>query len=318
MKRIRIGTGNFQFKLDLKLHHSNRSRFTNRKNLHWLLSSSSSSSSSISSFSLTPFTSRNSYSTSTVQSSINMNDSFVHDRIYLSSGILSRSQSTLRSKEIISMDNVIGWDRKEQIKYNLVEYKRAQCKERQGNEQIGNCRYFSTAPMKGISPSNIIEEVDQEEEDEDMGSMNDDEEEIEKESSSIISSAYGTGRRKASVARVWLRPSKLGNGDITINEKPFVEYFPRLSYREKVIEPFVLTNTLAKFDVFCRVHGGGHTGQAGAISLGIARALVNGVNEELYRPPLKEEKLLTRDARVVERKKSGQPKARKKDQWVKR
>merc|ERR1712146_720941 len=131
-------------------------------------------------------------------------------------------------------------------------------------------------------------------------------------SSSFTSVAHGTGRRKASIARVWLRPSKTGNGDITINEKPFVEYFPRLTYREKVIEPFVLTNTLAKFDVFCRVHGGGHTGQAGAISLGIARALVNGVNEELYRPPLKKEKLLTRDARVVERKKSGQPKARKK------
>lgn len=275
-----------------------------------------------------------------------LQDTYTRQKIlYSTNSAKSQSQMNIvdrtTSKRLARMDmeKEIHWQRQQQLKCNKIGYKTEQKSQNKVHldktslfiqhslrRDVGN-RYFST------SPSIIEETVDEENEEEiatdekdlDWNEKEEDEEENDEESSSFdppsssfISSAYGTGRRKASVARVWLRPSKKGNGDITINEKPFVEYFPRLTYREKVIEPFVLTNTLAKFDVFCRVHGGGHTGQAGAISLGIARALVNGVNEQLYRPPLKKEKLLTRDARVVERKKSGQPKARKKDQWVKR
>lgn len=121
------------------------------------------------------------------------------------------------------------------------------------------------------------------------------------------------GRRKTSVARVILRN---GNGTITVNGKEFEKAFPQLLSREDILLPFRLTNTMGTYDVHVRVNGGGNTGQAQAIRLGIARALIS-INAE-YRPPLKSEGLLTRDPRMVERKKYGQPKARKRFQFSKR
>lgn len=128
-----------------------------------------------------------------------------------------------------------------------------------------------------------------------------------------LNRAYATGRRKTSVARVWLLA---GDGRIVVNGKEVHEYFGRTAYRDKLIEPFVVTESVGQFDVKCTVKGGGTTGQVGAISLGISRALE--VWDPAHRPPLAKESLFTRDSRAVESKKSGQPKARKKDQWVKR
>lgn len=125
--------------------------------------------------------------------------------------------------------------------------------------------------------------------------------------------AYGTGRRKSSVARVWVKP---GKGVVTINGKNIVEYFPRDAYRSLIEKPFVATNTQGQFDIVCTVKGGGTTGQAGAILHGTARAL--DVMSEDNRPLLKKDGLLTRDSRVVERKKYGRRKARKKPQFSKR
>ena len=121
------------------------------------------------------------------------------------------------------------------------------------------------------------------------------------------------GRRKTSVARVILRS---GNGKVTVNGKEFEKAFPLLVSREDITKPFDLTETKGKFDVFVNVKGGGSTGQAQAVRLGIARALID-MNPE-YRPSLKIEGLLTRDPRMVERKKYGQPKARKRFQFSKR
>tara|TARA_Y100000589_G_scaffold60365_1_gene51239 strand:- start:391 stop:777 length:387 start_codon:yes stop_codon:yes gene_type:complete len=121
------------------------------------------------------------------------------------------------------------------------------------------------------------------------------------------------GRRKASIARIYL--SK-GSGDVKINNKDLNNYFSTDGLKSKVNLPFIITETIGKFDLSVNVSGGGNTGQADAIKLAIARALCE-VNEE-YRPLLKKEGLLTRDSRVVERKKPGQKKARKKFQWVKR
>ncbi|MAW21116.1 MAG: 30S ribosomal protein S9 [Flavobacteriales bacterium] len=121
------------------------------------------------------------------------------------------------------------------------------------------------------------------------------------------------GRRKASVARVYLAK---GKGKITINGKDFKEYFPVDTMQYKLEQPFKITDLSGKFDVKVNVDGGGTTGQAEAIRLGISRALCELDVEN--RPALKSEGLLTRDARVVERKKPGQKKARKKFQWVKR
>ena len=127
-------------------------------------------------------------------------------------------------------------------------------------------------------------------------------------------STYARGARKCASARVWMQP---GFGEVTVNRKDFAEYFKRESLREHMIMPFIITETLGKFDVIALVTGGGLSGQAGAIRLGIARCL-NNYNPELYRPPLKFKKLLTRDARVVERKKIGKVKSRKSPQWTKR
>jgi small subunit ribosomal protein S9 len=124
---------------------------------------------------------------------------------------------------------------------------------------------------------------------------------------------YATGRRKESTARVFLRP---GSGTITVNQREFAKYFPSEALRVQVVQPLQLTETADKFDVLCTVAGGGITGQAGAIRLGIARALVELSAEN--RPRLKKEGLLTRDARAKERKKYGMAGARKRFQFSKR
>lgn len=124
---------------------------------------------------------------------------------------------------------------------------------------------------------------------------------------------WGTGRRKTAIARVRLVP---GNGNITINNRTFEDFFPNRTSRLIVLQPMELTATTGRFDVLCRVNGGGVTGQAGAVRLGIARALIKA-NPEL-RPTLKKAGFLTRDPRMVERKKYGLHKARKAPQYSKR
>lgn len=121
------------------------------------------------------------------------------------------------------------------------------------------------------------------------------------------------GRRKTAVARVILRS---GNGKITVNDKEFEHFFPQLLSREDILLPFRATDTLGKFDVHAKVNGGGTTGQAQSVRLGISRALLE-MNPD-YRVQLKAEGLLTRDPRMVERKKFGQKKARKRFQFSKR
>lgn len=121
------------------------------------------------------------------------------------------------------------------------------------------------------------------------------------------------GRRKTSVARVYLRN---GSGKVTINDREFENYFPLKEHRDNILLPFVVTQTLGKYDVFANVTGGGITGQSDAIRLGIARALED-LNPD-FRPLLKAEGLLKRDPRMVERKKYGQKKARKRFQFSKR
>ena len=129
-----------------------------------------------------------------------------------------------------------------------------------------------------------------------------------------VAPASATGRRKESVARVRLVP---GSGKWTINGKDLDSYFPNKVHQQLIKEPFVLTNLDDRFDVIARIHGGGTTGQAGSLRLGIARAL-NEVDSEVNRPVLKKAGLLTRDARVKERKKAGLKKARKAPQYSKR
>ena len=124
---------------------------------------------------------------------------------------------------------------------------------------------------------------------------------------------YGTGRRKTSTARVFLRP---GTGAVSVNSRTFDAFFPTEALRTQIKQPLVLTETADKFDVLATVAGGGVSGQAGAIRLGISRALVE-YNGEL-RKALKHEGLLTRDARAKERKKYGMAGARKRFQFSKR
>lgn len=123
----------------------------------------------------------------------------------------------------------------------------------------------------------------------------------------------GTGRRKRSIARVRLVD---GNGNITINGKSLDEYFGTDILKVIVKQPLTVTNTISKYDVICKVEGGGFTGQAGAIRHGIARALLEANSE--YRPVLKSNGFLTRDSRMKERKKYGMKKARKAPQFSKR
>jgi len=124
---------------------------------------------------------------------------------------------------------------------------------------------------------------------------------------------YGTGRRKKSVARVRLVP---GDGKILINNRTLDDYFGLETLKVIVRQPLVLTDTLSKFDVLCKVSGGGFTGQAGAIRHGIARALVKA--DEEFRSVLKKAGYLTRDPRMKERKKYGLKKARRAPQFSKR
>jgi small subunit ribosomal protein S9 len=130
---------------------------------------------------------------------------------------------------------------------------------------------------------------------------------------SEIAQYLGTGKRKTSVARVILRP---GDGKTWINGRTLDEYFPRAVHRKMVLAPLVVAEAASTYDLRVRVQGGGPSGQAGAIRHGIARALVEADPE--MRVPLKRQGFLTRDARIVERKKAGLHKARKAPQFSKR
>lgn len=122
-----------------------------------------------------------------------------------------------------------------------------------------------------------------------------------------------SGRRKEAVARIYMQE---GSGKITINKREFEKYFPLPWHRSSIQSPLVLTSNEAKFDIMVNVRGGGVSGQAEAVRLGIAKALVEHDGE--LKSPLRQKGLLTRDSRVVERKKSGQKKARKRFQFSKR
>jgi len=122
------------------------------------------------------------------------------------------------------------------------------------------------------------------------------------------------GRRKTAIARIYV---KEGEGKITVNGRDFKEYFPTATLHYVVEQPLILTENTGKFDIKVNLKGGGFNGQAEALRLAISRALIK-INEEDYRPVLKENGLLKRDPRMVERKKPGQPKARKKFQFSKR
>ena len=124
---------------------------------------------------------------------------------------------------------------------------------------------------------------------------------------------YGTGKRKSSIARVYLRP---GSGAIKINKRTIEDYFPSDALKMILKQPLALTESVDKFDIYANIAGGGSTGQAWAMRLGISRALCE-FNQEL-RPQLKKGGFLTRDSRIKERKKYGQPGARKRFQYSKR
>lgn len=131
---------------------------------------------------------------------------------------------------------------------------------------------------------------------------------------SISAPGYGTGRRKEAVARVRLVP---GTGSWTVNGRSLEDYFPNKLHQQLVNSPFVLLGLEDRFDVIARINGGGTSGQAGAIRLGIARAL-NEIDRDANRATLKKAGFLTRDARAIERKKAGLKKARKAPQYSKR
>ena len=124
---------------------------------------------------------------------------------------------------------------------------------------------------------------------------------------------YATGRRKKSIAKVWL---KKGSGQIYVNGKLFSDYFSNENHKMQIVRPFEIINQATQYDVRCSVKGGGHTGQAGAMVHGISKALV--MFDETYKSILKTEKLTTRDSRAVERKKPGRKKARRSFQFSKR
>ena len=124
---------------------------------------------------------------------------------------------------------------------------------------------------------------------------------------------HGTGRRKTAVAQVKLLP---GNGAIIINGVPYEELLPRLEHHRTIMHPLLVTDSATKYNAMVKVAGGGISGQAGAISLGIARALVKA--DERLKPVLRQNGLLTRDSRVKERKKAGLKRARKAPQYTKR
>ncbi|BBJ31272.1 MULTISPECIES: 30S ribosomal protein S9 [spotted fever group] len=124
---------------------------------------------------------------------------------------------------------------------------------------------------------------------------------------------YATGKRKNAIARVWL---KVGKGKIVVNKKTIDQYFPSETYVKTILQPFVLTKTIDQYDIICTVRGGGISGQKGAILHGISKALDKSAPD--VHAILRKGGLLTRDSRVVERKKYGQRKARKKTQFSKR
>jgi small subunit ribosomal protein S9 len=124
---------------------------------------------------------------------------------------------------------------------------------------------------------------------------------------------YATGKRKTAIARVWLMP---GDGNITINKRHIDEYVKRETAKMVIRQPLELTETLGKYDIYVNVRGGGISGQAGAIKHGISKALLEANPD--FRPLLKKSGFLTRDSRVKERKKYGQPGARKRFQYSKR
>jgi small subunit ribosomal protein S9 len=125
--------------------------------------------------------------------------------------------------------------------------------------------------------------------------------------------SYATGRRKSSVSRCWIKP---GKGVIVVNKRAFEDYFTRPTHRMIIAQPFEATNNVGSFDIICTVSGGGMSGQAGALRLAISRALVNFDPSVHY--VLRSQGFLTRDSRVVERKKFGHKKARKSFQFSKR
>ena len=126
-------------------------------------------------------------------------------------------------------------------------------------------------------------------------------------------SKYATGRRKTSIAKIWL---KKGSGKIYVNGKNFQNYFPNENHQKQVLKPFEVINQATDYDVRCNVMGGGHTGQAGAMVHGISKALL--LFDADLKSLLKKEKLTTRDSRSVERKKPGRKKARRSFQFSKR
>ena len=134
-----------------------------------------------------------------------------------------------------------------------------------------------------------------------------------KSKTDIEGSKYATGRRKTSIAKVWL---KKGSGKIFVNGKNLDDYFTRSTHKMQILRPFEIINQSTEFDVKSKVVGGGHTGQAGALVHGISRALIM-FNESL-KTTLRKEKLTTRDSRSVERKKPGRAKARRSYQFSKR
>tara|TARA_B100000989_G_C19412288_1_gene414881 strand:+ start:257 stop:679 length:423 start_codon:yes stop_codon:yes gene_type:complete len=124
---------------------------------------------------------------------------------------------------------------------------------------------------------------------------------------------YATGRRKKSIAKVWL---KKGSGKITVNGKHYKDYFKRVNHKSELTKPFEIINQTTVYDVKCSVKGGGHSGQVGAVIHGISKALLQF--DLSLKPSLKKEKLTTRDSRAVERKKYGHRKARRSFQFSKR
>ena len=126
-------------------------------------------------------------------------------------------------------------------------------------------------------------------------------------------SKYATGRRKKSIAKVWL---KKGSGKIIVNGKDYEQYFKRVNHKSELTKPFEIINQSSSYDVRCSVKGGGHSGQVGAMLHGISKALLQF--DSTLKPALKKEKLTTRDSRSVERKKYGHRKARRSFQFSKR
>ena len=136
---------------------------------------------------------------------------------------------------------------------------------------------------------------------------------IKKNKLDFKESMYATGRRKTSIAKIWL---KKGTGKIFVNGKDFQDYFTSETHKMQILRPFEIIDQATEYDVRCQVVGGGHTGQAGAMVHGISRALIKF--DENFKPTLRKEKLTTRDSRAVERKKPGRAKARRSFQFSKR